>query len=198
MSHGHTKAYHKTSTYSCWAAMISRCENARGIGFDNYGGRGIAVCDRWRASFENFLSDMGERPLGLTIDRIDNDGGYEPGNCRWATYSEQQKTKRPRKGAWHSQETREKIAATLRGRKNGPRSPEVVAKARAALVASLAANPPGPRSEEAKAKTSASLKEAYASGRRTHRGGMAGKTHSEETRQKMSESHRMRKEISSG
>jgi hypothetical protein len=74
--------------------MKQRCFNPANICFENYGGRGITVCDRWINSYENFLADLGQRPDGKTLDRIDNDRGYEPGNCRWATYSEQMRNKR--------------------------------------------------------------------------------------------------------
>lgn len=71
-----------TSTYYSWAGMKARCNDPNHVAFDNYGGRGIKVCVRWN-SFENFLADMGVRPDGYELDRIETDGDYEPSNCRW-------------------------------------------------------------------------------------------------------------------
>lgn len=84
--HGHS---HGSPTYKSWDGMIQRCTNPNNPNWPDYGGRGIAVCDRWRQSFGAFLADMGERPEDRSIDRIDVDGDYEPNNCRWATATEQ-------------------------------------------------------------------------------------------------------------
>lgn len=96
--HGHSPRGKRSPTYASWHAMINRCHtNPANRQWKNYGGRGISVCNRWRNSFADFLDDMGERPGGTTLDRIDPDGNYEPSNCRWATPTEQARTTRKAK-----------------------------------------------------------------------------------------------------
>jgi hypothetical protein len=98
-THGHTRAVwsgHASPTYQSWVHCWDRCTNPRTHNYRRYGGRGIRVCDRWR-DFSLFLEDMGERPEGCTLDRIDRDGDYEPGNCRWANKQEQARDARYQK-----------------------------------------------------------------------------------------------------
>jgi hypothetical protein len=82
-----------TPTYQTWGNMIARCTNPKNTGYYLYGGRGISICERW-FDFNNFFADMGKRPPRKSLDRIDNDGNYEPSNCRWATRKEQRRNQR--------------------------------------------------------------------------------------------------------
>lgn len=107
-THGQTTVNGKfspTKVYRCWANMIQRCTNPHNSNYKNYGKRGIVVCERWK-KFENFYADMGDPLDKTTLDRINNDGNYEPSNCRWATATEQ------------AQNTRRATAVTVNGETN--------------------------------------------------------------------------------
>lgn len=94
--HGHARKGATSREFQTWQAMLARCGRPTHVSFPNYGGRGIRVCDRWRA-FEAFFTDMGPRPSSNhSLDRIDVEGNYEPANCRWATKREQRLNQRPR------------------------------------------------------------------------------------------------------
>lgn len=92
LKHGHTKKNSVSPTYESWRGMKARCRYPTIDKRNRYIGRGISVCERWNV-FENFLEDMGERPVGKTIDRINSDDGYYLGNCRWATKAEQERNR---------------------------------------------------------------------------------------------------------
>lgn len=89
-----THGQSRTRLYRTYRSMINRCENPKTFAYQDYGGRGIKVCHKWRESFAQFIADMGPRPLGATIERIDNDGGYSASNCKWSTPLEQGQNKR--------------------------------------------------------------------------------------------------------
>lgn len=101
LKHGHTAGGRRSPEYVSWLNMIARCTNPKHPGWKWYGGKGVRVCDRW-LTFENFFIDMGERPTGKSIDRINSHGAYEPGNCRWATSKEQNRNSASYKGRLES------------------------------------------------------------------------------------------------
>jgi hypothetical protein len=99
-THGMTN----TTEFAIWRGMLARCNNPKNKDWSRYGGRGVSVCNRWH-TFENFFSDMGYRPAGLSIDRIDTNGNYEPDNCRWVDMKTQNRNRRSQKLLTHNNKT---------------------------------------------------------------------------------------------
>lgn len=99
LTHGHTRQFTASPTYTTWRSMIARCTKPDHKSYGYYGARGVKVHQPWLDSFEQFLADVGERPKGKTLDRIDSDGHYEPGNVKWSTPLEQIQNRRPRQPA---------------------------------------------------------------------------------------------------
>jgi hypothetical protein len=127
ITHGQLKDRSMSSVYSRWHGMIQRCSNPKCKAYKHYGGRGIKVCPRWLESFENFYEDMGDHPLGMSLDRKDNDGDYCKENCRWATQVEQRSNMRSNVWIDYKGETKTRTqwahrlgmsVETLRGRLN--------------------------------------------------------------------------------
>jgi hypothetical protein len=110
-----------SSEYDIWAAMIQRATNPKNARYADYGGRGIGVCERW-LEFANFYADMGPRPDGRSLDRTDNDRGYSPENCRWATASEQRLNRRPQQLKTHCKYGHEFTPTNTRVNPNGARA----------------------------------------------------------------------------
>lgn len=92
--HGHCLNYNASPTYKTWLGVLNRCLNSKSRYYPRYGGRGISVCEQWRQDFQQFVMDVGKKPAGKSLDRIDNNKGYEPGNVKWSTPKEQNNNKR--------------------------------------------------------------------------------------------------------
>lgn len=127
-----------TREYKAWHAMIQRCTNPKHHKWHRYGGRGISVCERWK-SYEMFLEDMGPRPTGMTLDRQENDGNYEPGNCRWATPLQQASNRSTNRHVSVGSET---LTASEASRRLGPNRSTVSRRIRDGWSPDVAANAP--------------------------------------------------------
>jgi hypothetical protein len=146
--HGHARKGALSPSYRTWRSMIRRCYDASLRSFDRYGGRGIQVCERWH-EFENFLADMGERPEGMTLDRVDNDLHYTPSNCRWATAREQALNRRFRR-------KEEILVGGSAGVRKAPRFPRPSPRSKGEAIM------PGPKREPSSIPPDATLLPAVA------------------------------------
>jgi hypothetical protein len=108
----HAGSLEHLPTYNSWLAMHYRCSHERNGAYHKYGAKGIKVCDRW-SSFRNFLEDMGKRPEGTSLDRLDRDADYEPTNCRWATMAQRSANRKFKDGRWLKKPHPEKSVAEL-------------------------------------------------------------------------------------
>lgn len=122
-----THGMYRSGTHNSWRAMFDRCENQKNAAYPDYGGRGISICDRWRR-FSNFLADMGPKPSSKhSIDRVNNDGCYEPDNCRWATHREQASNRRAKKAGYTRLVTFRKIILCAQcGKSHTAKSPSAM------------------------------------------------------------------------
>lgn len=118
-----------SSEYDIWSAMVQRATNPKNARYADYGGRGIGVCEKW-LDFANFYADMGPRPEGRSLDRIDNDKGYSPDNCRWATGSEQRQNRRPQRRKTHCKYGHEFTPENTRMNAEGVRACRICDRAR--------------------------------------------------------------------
>jgi hypothetical protein len=120
IKHGDTAGGRIAVEHKCWASMKARCLNPSALNFKHYGGRGITVCDEWVDDYEAFLAHVGRRPSSQhSLDRVDNERGYEPGNVRWATKTEQARNRRPRRDpntAWAESIIRSAIHPAMKAR----------------------------------------------------------------------------------
>lgn len=123
-----THGMSRTREYRTWVFMRNRCFNRNAINFERYGGRGITVCERWKDSFSKFFADMGARPPGMSLDRINNDGNYEPANCKWSTPVEQTVNRRARKDGINVRKAEEDAAQIRELWRGGMRQIDIARK----------------------------------------------------------------------
>lgn len=166
VTHGHTIGGTRSPTFRSWCGMRDRCSNPRVTRYEDYGGRGIRVCERW-GNFATFLADMGEKPPGTSLDRIDNSGNYEPGNCRWATVEQQQNNTRRN---CHLTAFGETLTITQWARRNGIHATTIERRIKKLgwSTEKAIATPPAPR-RSLSADQEDAVRREYAAGGTSHK-----------------------------